>query len=375
MRILLTGNSKSGFIIDLRDQLQSQHPSICCDVLDPNNGNYLTSQGNLSIGTPVRMDSPLLQTLGLIRNYRAFRKYFTNNRIRYDWVNIHYLSLGYLFSYSFIAGVADKMAVSFYGSDFYIHQKIQLFFQKYFRKATAITFSNEQTRDDFNRRFRNCYAPKTCICRFGLPFLEKLQRQQEINSDKSWYKTQMGFPADRLVVQVGNSTNPSFRHTETIDLLMTRVSELKDKIFLVFPMSYGKYLNQVREVQDKMKDSPFQSIILTEYLYDEQLVALRLATDIVLNLQETDQLSGALMENLFVRNIVITGSWLPYEILDRKGISYIKIDRLKELPDVLLKTLEQIDHLRQLSAGNPAIIEELASWHNNIQAWINVYQS
>ena len=55
--------------------------------------------------------------------------------------------------------------------------------------------------------------------------------------------------------------------------------------------------------------------IITKRLNDQELTNLRLNCEVFINLQDTDQLSGAMLETLCADKIVITGSWLNYDVL------------------------------------------------------------
>jgi hypothetical protein len=47
-----------------------------------------------------------------------------------------------------------------------------------------------------------------------------------------------------------------------------------------------------------------------------------------------------MQEFLYANNIIITGSWLPYEVFDNEGIQYVKIDDISELYLELKKVID-----------------------------------
>jgi hypothetical protein len=95
----------------------------------------------------------------------------------------------------------------------------------------------------------------------------------------------------------------------------------------------------------------------------------------MLQLQITDQFSGSMQEHLFARNVVITGSWLPYDTLKEKGSYFIEIDKVEDLNDVLPDVINNFSTYEQRTTNNPGVITELSSWGKNIKQWAEMYNS
>ena len=63
-------------------------------------------------------------------------------------------------------------------------------------------------------------------------------------------------------------------------------------------------------------------------------------------------LSGSMLEHLSARNIVITGSWLPYDCLDQWGIFLRRIDRLELISNELYDVLNNFVVYKELCDEN-----------------------
>ena len=151
--------------------------------------------------------------------------------------------------------------------------------------------------------------------------------------------------------------------------------ELMDEIQLILPITYGgtpKYKNQLLE---KLKQLPFEYIFYDTFLTDEKVAQIRKASDIMIQLQLTDQFSGSMQEHLYSRNVVITGSWLPYETMKENGAWFIEIDKLEELYKVIPEIIKDFEKYELKTKNNPQVISELSSWDKNIYSWIDLYNS
>jgi glycosyltransferase involved in cell wall biosynthesis len=94
----------------------------------------------------------------------------------------------------------------------------------------------------------------------------------------------------------------------------------------------------------------------------------------MINMLKTDSFSGSMQEFLYGSNVVITGSWLPYEIFDKEGIMYKKINNPSELSNILIEVMNDLPNLKMGLSRNIDIISNLSSWDNNIQSWIDAYE-
>ena len=84
-------------------------------------------------------------------------------------------------------------------------------------------------------------------------------------------------------------------------------------------------------------------------------------------------LSGSMLEHLSAQNIVITGSWLPYDCLDQWGVFYRKIDCLELISNELHDVLNKFVPYKKLTCKNSDIIIDKFRWNNVIHDWLDLY--
>ena len=72
-------------------------------------------------------------------------------------------------------------------------------------------------------------------------------------------------------------------------------------------------------------------------------------------------------------SVVITGNWLPYQVLRDLGVYFIGIDHLTDIGETLVTCLENLDQEKIQCKNNPEIIYDTSSWNNTINSWIKLY--
>ena len=293
----------------------------------------------------------------------------------YDICNIHFAWYGNAFFLPHLRALAGKIILSIWGSDYYYHRPLYRPFQKrLYEEADVLTFANEYTRDDFNRRYADRYARKCEIVRFGIPILENI-RDLENEESPAVSRRKLGLPEDAFVITCGNNANLNNQICQVIDALFLARGALPPRTHLLFPMTYGKEkAKTVAVVQAKMQGRGIPFTIFREFLDDRNVARIRRATDIMIHLPPWDQFSGAMQEHLFAGNLVITGAWLPYRKFAESGVFMKFCENLGQFPAVLADGLENITRYRNLAAGNKDIIWRLSSWEANTPLWKGLYQ-
>ena len=107
---------------------------------------------------------------------------------------------------------------------------------------------------------------------------------------------------------------------------------------------------------------------------DDAVAMLRCCSNIFIQLQPTDMLSGSMLEHLAAGNIVITGKWLPYDILDELNIYMLKIERMEQVSTILLSVIENyLEYTRKCDLNKNIVLNNFR-WKTVINKWINVYE-
>jgi hypothetical protein len=93
----------------------------------------------------------------------------------------------------------------------------------------------------------------------------------------------------------------------------------------------------------------------------------------MIQVQTTDQFSGAMQEHLYDGNHVITGSWLPYDLLKRKGVLFDQINHMDELPATIRRVFVNYATNSSLRKKNATIMHEISAWEHTIDDWLKLY--
>src|SRR5690606_32118073 len=139
-------------------------------------------------------------------------------------------------------------------------------------------------------------------------------------------KLSLDLPEDAFVITCGYNGSPFQNHIAIINQLTAVISRLPTNYVLIFPFTYQRNNSYISSIDNVLKKSPLNCYFIEDYMDSEQVSLLCLATDIFIQVQTTDALSASTREHLFAKSIVITGGWLPYQVLVRNGTYFETID-------------------------------------------------
>lgn len=295
-----------------------------------------------------------------------------NNLKKYDFIHIHYLDPMYSSVSENIKEKCNKLIVSIWGSDYYRMSSGNKIIQKHvLDKADIITMANENTIKEFDEYYKFDYASKLKVCKFGLTPLEYINIY--CNEDITKLKRELDIPIDSLVVTCGYNASPAQNHLKILNSLIRVKDRLPNNIFLIFPMTYGDDIYR-ENIINEIGKTGFKYKVVDKFLSNEDVAKLRIVSDIMLQVQTTDQLSGSMQEYLYCNNIIITGEWLPYKILKEKGCFFLEVPKVESIGDKLLFSINNFETIRDKCKNNNQLIAEISLWNNVIQNWISVYK-
>jgi len=374
-KVLILSNSDMIFHRELKERLIEEGINVVTMITNSNSHN-----GNISSDIKINING----LANKIPKFRALLRliksaYFLITE-KYDILNLHYVSyynsklILFLKKIGLLKNV--KIVLTFYGSDFYrISDKKKKKLKPVLKGADKINFTNEITKNEFDKYYNGRFSKKLYAVSFGLNNLNEIKKAKN-NISKSEIKNEYNIPRNKIVIACGYNAIKEQQHEKIIEELSKLTSRVKSKITLFFLMSYGKEKEKrICKVRKKLQNSDLDFIILDKYLRGRELAKIRILPDIMINMQTTDQFSGSMQEHIFAGNYVITGSWLPYGVFIEKGIELITVDsfiKLKEQVEVLINDIENNAKKEKLKK-NKDIIWQLSSWENNINKWIDLY--
>lgn len=378
MRITIIGNCYSTFVSDLVEELRKN------GIFHEINGFMFSKPENLMLpksrltkvnGEFDNIWYPSKNVRGpklLDKIYRfACSKIALRDMEESDIINIHYLSTVIPWFWKDIRKKSRKVVISIWGSDFYqTTRKALKKYRKIFNECDALTFTNERTREEFVGYYKDLdISNKTYVIRFGLRVLDILKKQKFSQQD---CRNFFGLPVNKIITVIGYSSRSNHRHEEIITYINKLDKTVLEKMFFVLPMTYGdfSYREKIKKV---LLGTNLSYKILEDFMTYEEMARFVVASDIMINLQTTDQFSGSMQEHMYAGNVVITGDWLPYDILWSKGAFALRISEFSQLTETLVYAVRNLDELKNKSKQVNAFIYDLSSWSVNIQKWIGLY--
>lgn len=376
-KVLFVGDGNHFFVKNLAKELNDNFKNdLEVDILSLTNLNF--ENQNFYNNSYYKKADSLLSFFLKTKIFYSIYVFFRNKSIlkemdNYDYVHFHFLSPEkYLFVKYFDKIKKTKIIISIWGSDLYrLKKRNQKNFNKVCKKATMLTFANEQSRNFFIES-QKIDISKTTICRFGLSPLDSILK---IPLNKEECKKKLLWSENKIAIVIGYNLAPEQQHLKILKVFENNeLQSLKDKILIILPITYGGTNVYKIKIVDKLKSLGFDYFVYDKLMNHDEIAILRKATDIMIQLQTTDQLSGSMSEHLFANNVVITGSWLPYNILKERKVWFLEIESFDELKKMLVKTINNISEFKVLANENHDKIYKLASWKENIKSWFKLYE-
>ncbi|WP_416040834.1 glycosyltransferase [Acinetobacter lactucae] len=366
-KILVIGNGDSVFVKDFIYQYESKGCVI--DLISWGSEKKIDGVRNLSICSIENTGSPILNHIKIFNKIKAGLKLFEND---YDVIVIHSIFF-FLAPHMFhLKRRAKKIVSVVWGSDFYrVTSKVKIFFQNIiYKNSNIIVFTNPKTKSIFNNRKKNIKT-ELRIARFGLPVLQEIDVLGK--EEKSELCCGFNLPKDKIKVMVGYNANLAHEQLLVIDQVGRFEKSLLEKIHLIFPLGYGG-VNSKAAIEEKLKRNPdINYTILEDFLNFHNAAKLRLVTDILINIQPTDQFSGSMQETLYAGGWVLTGNWLPYAMLMELEPKILLINSKEEIGENLVKLINE--NAKCSSANTDKIkeyIREKSSWEKNLVIWDSI---
>lgn len=267
---------------------------------------------------------------GVLRTIKKFQP---------DVVNLQFVDTFSVAALFFTIGFSRRFILSFWGSDL-LRQKKWLFLRVIYPlalcRANMVTFDSLNMLDRLHYLYGKKYDHKIQIVRFCNPIIEILNKMR-VQYTRDEMRDRFGFPTDgRIIVSIGYCNIKEHNHlriTQAIGLLPKKVQE---KLFLVYPMTYGEtssgYLTQIEEERGKLF---CESLVLREYLTEEECACLYLSVDGFIHAQTTDAYSQTFVDYIYAGATVFQAKWLHYPEIDSYGLNLYEFADYSQLTQLL----------------------------------------
>jgi len=365
MKILLIASTESIFVKELKSELSQKDYDVF--VLDLSTLKIYENYDLINNTYADRLSRyKNIPKLGTFFKFRLIAKVIEENH--FDVINIHQSDWKYLLISNSLS--RHNVILTFYGSDFYrTSNRIKNIQRALYKKVQKLIFTNPATKNHFIDYYQE-FEEKCHVCRFGLKTLDFIDKNR--TQDIKALKKSLGYSLEKYIVTCGHNSTKAQQHDKIIENLIQLPQEVKNNTQFIFPLTYGEAENKQR-VKQLLLQTDLDYLVLEEYLYEDRNAAIKLASNVMINILQTDSFSGSMQEFLYAGNTIITGSWLPYNLFDSKGVCYEKIDAPEQLKDRLVEVLTNFDSYRPNNQTNREIVYSLSGWINTIDCWTKLY--
>lgn len=376
MNILLFGNANSPLISNLAGQLLQEFPNWRVDIISDVKLYREEYRSNYTRVFELNSDMwyRKIKVLRIIGAAWQIKKLLIKENIskgKYDVVHVLFVNPAYGIVAGLVRTMGRMLCLSVFGSEFYRTGKLEKFLiGRIASQAQGVTAANRITLHDFVSHYKLQNAQEF-VQVFGLKQIEaihKLDGSLRTVSRKLW-----GIEAEDYVIAIGYNGSPQQNHLFILEQLRS-VKLLKNrKCTLVLQMTMGGTRNYIAEVRRKASETGCNVLVITEFVSDDMLAHLRVSVDMILQLQTTDQLSAAMLEYIYTGSVLITGSWLPYEVMKSGEVMYYSVDSISELASFLNSSSAQLELDQKSKGANRKFVEHLCSWEHVRKQWGEIY--
>ena len=321
----------------------------------------------------------LLAALAQVPGLRGF----INSRFRYrallklaedyDLVDIHFFSSKYDPLIRELEHRGKQVKITIWGSDFYMADSIRREEQRIlYQKVRSIQVETGEIAKDFLKVYPEL-SDKVGIAHFGIVQLDLIDRLME-EGGRVACKKELEIPADRLVLTCGTNRSKGHRHLLMLESIERLAPALREKLYLIIPMTYGGDRSYIPEVRQKAEALGIPFRILSSFLSLEDLCRYRIVSDLTLTIQVSDALASAIQEHIYTGEILIAGDWLPYQVLKDQQVYFVST-ALEALDEVLTEVLANYDSHAEKCLGNRERISAFSAWDHVIEDWLKIYMN
>lgn len=296
----------------------------------------------------------------------------------YDIVHVFFVTPELFYFFDALA-LANRLVVSMWGSDilqnnesFVYHQQIKLI-----ERADVVTVHHKEMRELFLSKYGRDYAGKVreMLLVNNVTFLSKFTDEIPNKSNHvESFKRRHGIDDDKRIVVIGHSGHEIDDHISIVKALTRYKDSISSKVCFVFPMTYGcespLYFD---EIAGLCNDMGVQSVILKSFLTLDEMIELRLASEVLLRLSKFDAFSLSLCETLCVGNVVVTGTWLPYSKLRGNGVYFEEVYEIEDVGSKLVDILDNYDVYATRCANNSSKVVAVFEKEKSVDKLYKIY--
>lgn len=285
----------------------------------------------------------------------------------YSFVNVHYISIENAFCYKAFRRVSNKVLLTPYGSDIlrapgYVLKMLR----GLFKHADFVCDSGSQLSLAVKEIYKIKEDKLVGLC-FGSKVIDELDRSSTTKEDA---KRLLGI-SGLYAITVGYNASRNQNHIQVIEQLAGLPDTIKKNAVILLPLTYPSDEAYISLLKSKLRELDLRYVIFDKFLSLQELIIIRLASDLFINAQTTDASSASVKEYLLANNVLLNASWLDYPLLRKCGVPYVVFNTYEELCDLICHILESKDDYILQKPSRDFLLQE--GWKNRIKAWAEFF--
>lgn len=292
-----------------------------------------------------------------------------------DVCHIHFLHIQSCIIYLLCKNIFNKLILTYWGSDILkLNKKTKIFQKLCIKRADKITLSVANTFNVFRSHYGDKFDSKASIVRFVSGALIEINDLMN-NNNRIQIKSELGFPKDKYAVTIGYNADPDQFQDEYIRNISSMPQDIKDRMFLVLPLQYGRVnMQYIDSIHNELVNSGCEYIEIHNYMDYKQMSRLCVASDIYVHARKTDAFSSSLKEQLYSGTHIIQGSWLKYIELDEINWERTSIHQKDQLSTALVSVIKRFDENSGVIKNSCELMWNLTSPKNVRSQWDAVFK-
>lgn len=295
---------------------------------------------------------------------------------RYSIIHVHYCTARNMTGVFFLPQNA-RVVCTYWGSDLFRHQGVLYNFwsRKALERADGIIVSSLEMSETILSEFGRHLKQKIQLALF-IPEFRLIQLIDQFSVDekiRKAYRDRMNFP-QKIIITVGNNASEGNNHLKILAEL-DRVSSKFKNVYFILPLTYGRKEEYCERLEAFREKSELQILFINEFMTWDDLALLRISTDIMIMMPESDAMSAALAESMYAGSVVVAGAWLPYGRFRGVGCFFETADNFTNIPAIIENILTNFDDLKERSNHNKKLLKEV--YYNEpalAKAWLDAYK-
>ena len=292
-------------------------------------------------------------------------------------LHLHFCSIINMVLLYFLAQ-NHQVICSFWGSDLLRSCGVSnnFWIRKGLEKADKIHVATLDMKEIVLSKFGRDLKQKTFTALF-IPDIRLVDLIDDFKDDmtrQASFKQKFGLTDFESIIAIGHNGHAANQHLAILSSLEGHAEKFNNCCF-VLPLSYGLTQPYLESLKAYVTDSELHIKLLDSYIDWEDLALLKVCTDLMIMMPESDSMSSSYTEAMFAGAACIAGSWLPYGNLRRIGCVFWEADTYRSLPSLVCELLGDRSGVQASTRKNNKLLREFYYDEEKlVQDWLEIFE-